>query len=203
MIQERAGCNWKCPKCNWDAPENLTNSLARLAYTEHLHEIHIKPGGSEVGKVSISAKVELELDKIIKKAMEWPEPQEGVWDSNEIARLRNELEKAKATAIGRGLATAIWYIEGGDLEGFQNKKYRTVDDVIRAAVERYQNPIPEDSHMGISPSEQAKAAPAKTAPAKLDDEMRARIKDALDGNFEPSTLASMFKVSVAEVEACR
>lgn len=223
--------NWKCqlPGCAFDAEPDLTNKKAHEAFVMHLKYIHGIPRNGDNSPImfenfdpktkgykvdngvpiKILASVELELDKYIKIAMEWKDPEGGIWNSNEVAKLRNELEKAKASAAGRGLAIAIWHMRGGDST---SNPFTGPDHVIRDAVDRWLNPVPEDSNMGISPSEQASPAsggntstlaPKKATGTKLDDEQRVRIAEALESGFDSKTLSAMFKTSVEEIEACR
>lgn len=161
--------------------------------------------------LSIRAKIEIELDKYIKAAMEWPAlPDPGPWHTSQDTEkaLRDEIEKLKTSAAGRGLAIALWLIEGGDIEGNENARFRSPDAVIRDAVDRYRNPVPEDSHLGISPSEQAAveapaSRPARAAGRVLSDDERAAIKNALDGGFDIDSLVTMFKVTREQIEACK
>lgn len=218
--------NWQCPLpgCGFNAEPDLTNLKACQAFVMHLKYIHGIPRNGDNSPImfenfdpktkgykvengvpiGILAKVELELDHYIKIAMEWPELAPGVWDTNELTKTRNELEKAKASAAGRGLAIALWIMRGGDSV---SNPFKSPDHVIRDAVDRYRNPVPEDSVMGFSPSQDAPAAPAtgggaKTA-TKLNEEQRERIAAALAGNFSAEALAGMFKTTVEEIEACR
>lgn len=215
--------NWECPlpHCTWNADELATNTEAMKQFKLHLHSTHMtgniatlfenfdpKTKGYSVQNgvpIGIITRVEMELDHYIRLALEWPEVEGGVWDASEVVKLRDDLAKAKASAAGRGLAIALWHMHGAESP---SNRFKSPDAVIRDAVERFKNPVPEDSHMGVSPSEQAEqaaaAAATRKAPAtELNDEQKARIKHALEQNFDADTLAKMFKTSLEQIEACR
>lgn len=223
-------CNWKCPVtgCQWDVDPSITNSEAYSLLLEHFHESHNLRRGSkqhmfenfnpktkgyavETGApIGMIARVEIELDNYIKKAMEWPAPEGGVWDSNELAKLRNELEKAKATAAGRGLAIALWHMHGA--ESISNK-YKSPDAVIKDAVERYRNPVPADSANGQTPAEalasggqtqQMPPAPKlSTKHNSLTAAQKESIATALSSGFTAEQLSDMMKIPVEVIKACK
>lgn len=78
---------------------------------------------------SIIEKLWDEIDGFITQAMEWPTAADVIWNT-EADRLGDELAKAKVTAAGRGIAIA--------LQLMTQPHYASADDVVRAAVERYQ-----------------------------------------------------------------
>lgn len=73
--------------------------------------------------------LERELDGYVKTALEWQGVKGGPFDTMPIAILEDEVKKAKATSIGRGIAIALCYMRG--------PQHHTPDSIINEAVARY------------------------------------------------------------------
>lgn len=75
-----------------------------------------------------------ELEGYTKMALEWPKiSAAGVWDDHNhylITKLENEVEKVRASSIGRGLAIAIHILDP--------VTYEDSTVVVNEAVRRYQ-----------------------------------------------------------------
>ncbi|URG17446.1 hypothetical protein Mbo2_076 [Rhodococcus phage Mbo2] len=145
------------PGCDFDQDPGTANLVQYHALVNHLRESHFAHahrskhmgnltknnmiigadgtvGHPSPASPSTREEIWAELISYVAQAIEFPPfngPEGDPWadgNAQRIAELEHELEKARLTAAGRGIAEAIVIIYG---------QYQTADDAIREAVARY------------------------------------------------------------------
>lgn len=182
------------------------------------------PGHPTATSPSVVDRIWAELDRHVDLALDWPKvaADSSVWDSetDEIAFLKNELEKTKAAAAGRGLAIALslmMYAKYPDSNAVMAEAMtrRQQREAVAAAgadeAQQVTQPGPTiaaaapPSVPASAPEPPAQVAPATAAPvaptpAELTPEQVEAIRNALEGGFDPANLATAFKIPVEQIQ---